>query len=473
MPSTPPLDQPLREIAKALRSGDTNAAALLHEAQNNHDRWGKKLNAYLTWDPALSQRSADAADASFAAGYDLGPMQGMPISIKDLYGIRGYPTYAGSGMQLPSAWEREGPVVRSLKSQIAVITGKTHTVEFAAGGIGDNHHWGAPWNPWDANTHRGPGGSSSGAGVSLWEGSALVAFGSDTMGSVRIPASMTGVVGLKITYGRWSNEGIVPLRSTQDTPGPLTRSVADAAFVFSSLDRTHRREPQRLLDQLMGAELDQFTFGIADDCFWEGCAPGIAETVRETVAALEQAGARVVDAPSPGTAELLSVVMGGGMSNAELVGFLEDDLPEWIDQLGPGLKERILKGRDQSAVEYIRQEKWLAALRADAPADFDGIDVLVAPTLAVTPPVLIDGKPPVSPDNPPIISARNTCAANFLGQCAITLPVGQDGEGMPVGLQLTAPARGEEQLLAAAMAVEKLIGTPKDRLGTPPMLETS
>src|SRR5580704_18368828 len=141
----------------------------------------------------------------FSAGVTVGPLQGLPVSIKDLFAAAGYPCFAGSSRRLPSdPWERDGPLVAKLRRQLGVIMSKTHMVEFAFGGTGHNSHWGAPYNPWDSRSHRAPGGSSSGAGLSLLEGSALLAFGSDTAGSVRIPASMTGNVGLKVTLGRWS-----------------------------------------------------------------------------------------------------------------------------------------------------------------------------------------------------------------------------------------------------------------------------
>src|SRR5580704_11006818 len=133
-------------------------------------------------------------------------------------------------------WEQDGPLVATLRRQLGVIMGKTHMVEFAFGGTGRNSHHGAPYNPWDAGAHRSVGGSSSGAGVSLLEGSALLAFGSDTAGSVRIPACMTGNAGLKVTIGRWSTDGVVPLSFTFDTPGLLARSVSDLAYGFASLD---------------------------------------------------------------------------------------------------------------------------------------------------------------------------------------------------------------------------------------------
>jgi len=193
---------------------------------------GERLHAYSPWPPEQARLVAHAADAAFAAGVIIGSLQGVPVSIKDLFAASGYPCFAGSSRRLPAdPWERDGPLVAALCRQLGVIMGKAHMVEFAFGGTGHNSHWGAPYNPWDAAAHRSVGGSSSGAGVSLLEGSALLACGNDTAGSVRIPASMTGTVGLEVTLGRWSTEGVVPLSSTFDTPRLLARSVSDASAV--------------------------------------------------------------------------------------------------------------------------------------------------------------------------------------------------------------------------------------------------
>jgi aspartyl-tRNA(Asn)/glutamyl-tRNA(Gln) amidotransferase subunit A len=468
MPASDTLTKPLAEIAGALRDGSVSAVDLAEAAIARHDTVGETFNAYLTWDADVPRKMAAAADAALNAGSDLGPLQGLPISIKDLYGIKGFPTYAGSGKKLPEKWEAEGPVVQAIKAQLGVITGKTHTVEFAAGGLGTNIHWGAPRNPWDADVARSPGGSSAGAGVSLWEGSALAAFGSDTMGSVRIPATATGTVGLKMSAHRWSNAGIVPLRASQDTPGPLTRTAADAAYVFAALDPAHRADPVVFMAGLDGAEIAGLTIGIADASFWDGCDAGIAEAVQGAIAELEKAGARIVEAPSPETAELLEAVMSGAIPNIELLVFLEEELPGWLEQCDPALQARLEPSRDLAAVDLINRQRWLEDVVARGQAAFPAVDVLVAPTLCVTPPI-IDPPPPAT-NAPPIILARNTCPANFFVQCAISLPVGLDGENMPVGLQFTAPGGDEERLLRAAVAAERVLGTCAERLGTPPML---
>jgi len=228
MPSDP-LSRPLIEIAQDLRDRRVTARELTETAIARHERVGERLHAYSYWGPEQARAVALAADAAFVAGISAGPLQGLPVSIKDLFAAEGYPCFAGSSRRLPAdPWERDGPLVAALRRQLGVIMGKTHMVEFAFGGTGQNSHYGAPYNPWDATAHRSVGGSSSGAGVSLLEGSAQLAFGSDTAGSVRIPASMTGNVGLKVTLGRWSTEGVVPLSFTFDTPAAKAASAASA-----------------------------------------------------------------------------------------------------------------------------------------------------------------------------------------------------------------------------------------------------
>ncbi len=463
-------DLPLAAVAAALRNSNITARALAENAIERHEQMGARLNAYLTWTPELARSAAAAADAAFAAGYDLGPMQGLPVSMKDLYGIAGLPTFAGSGMRLPPQWEQEGPVVTWLKSQLAVLPGKTQTVEFAAGGIGDNIHHGAPWNPWGGNSHRAPGGSSSGAGVSLWEGSALVAFGSDTMGSVRIPASMTGTVALKLTYGRWPNAGIVPLRAGQDTPGPLTRTVADAAYVFTAIDPAHRSDPAAALQSLASRDIAGLRIGIAGDAYWVDCDASIAECVQRGLKELEAAGAQQVDVPCSETADLLRAVFSGELPNAELLAFLRVYLPDWIDQLDPALRGRLEASTSQDSATHLEKWQWIESLIPAASSGFDNVDVIASPTLIHTPPILEDNKPVgATASLSPMWTVQNTCPANFFRWCALSMPVGLDQEGMPAGLQLMAPGGSEETLLAAALACERILGSPRQRIGAPPL----
>ena len=221
-----------------------SSRALAEAAIERHEKYGGVLNAYRTFAAETALARASLADEAFAAGRDLGPLQGVPISVKELFGVEGMPVYAGTPRRLPPKWERAGPLVARIQAQLGVIMGKSHTVEFALGGLGTNRHYGSPYNPWDPNNQRISGGSSSGAGVSLLEGSALVAIGSDTTGSIRMPASMTGTVGLMISHGRWSTEGVVPVSPILDAPGLITRTAA----IRDGLSR-----PGKFLRRFLGA----------------------------------------------------------------------------------------------------------------------------------------------------------------------------------------------------------------------------
>src|SRR5499426_474340 len=293
-----PLSRPLIEIAQELRDRRATVQELVDAAIARHESVGERLHAYSFWAPEQARAVADAAGAAFAAGVSTGPLQGLPVSLKDLFAAAGFPCLAGSSRRLPAdPWERDGPLVATLRRQLGVITGKTHMVEFAFGGTGLNAHYGSPYNPWDASAHRSPGGSSSGAGVSLCEGSALLALGSDTAASVRLPAAMTGNAGLKFTKDRWSTEGIVPLSFTFDTPGILARSMADAAFSFAALDPRLGDGFDFLRNVPTG--VGGIRIGIADSWFWDGCENGIGEIVRSAIDSLARAGAVVKEATLP------------------------------------------------------------------------------------------------------------------------------------------------------------------------------
>jgi aspartyl-tRNA(Asn)/glutamyl-tRNA(Gln) amidotransferase subunit A len=460
----------LVEIARDLREKRVTARELIEAAIACHKRFGERLHAYSHWAPQQARAVAEAADAAFAAGVTVGPLQGMPVSIKDLFAAAGYPCFAGSSLRLPEdPWERDGPLVARLRRQLGVIMGKTHMVEFAFGGTGQNSHWGAPYNPWDTAAHRSVGGSSSGAGVSLLEGSAALALGSDTAGSVRIPASMTGNVGLKVTIGRWSTEGVVPLSFTFDTPGLLARSVSDVAFGFAALDPAGI-DPVGFIAQAGTRDLAGVRIGVGDPFLWRDCDPGIAETAEEAVSALADAGAIARDFTLPETEAAYAVFLEGGLSAVELRSFIDRQLPEWLAQLDPVIAPAVRNAETLSARDYLARIERLRALARSAAPRLAAVDVIASPTLCLTPPLMSEV---ADADNHLRVNrriVRNTAGVNYLGLCAITLPVGRDRAGMPVGLQLTAPAHAEEKLLTIALAAERVLGTAADRLGTPPLL---
>ena len=458
----------LAELADALREQAVTAAELTEEAVANHERRGETLAAYKSWQPERARKEAQAADAAFAAGFELGPLQGIPVSVKDLYGVSGYRTFAGAPREMPSKWEEEGPVVSAVRRNLAVITGKTHTVEFAFGGIGTNPHWGTPRNPWDGKAHRAPGGSSAGAGVSLWEGSAAVALGSDTAGSVRIPASMTGTVGLKTTVGRWSTQGVVPLSRTFDTAGVLTRSVADAALAFAAIDPLLTDEPHAFLAQTSLQRVEDLRVGVCD-WFFQECDPGVAEGVKAAIDELAKAGLKVETFDWPELIEAAELFRTGGLAAAEFAAFINTEMQPFRATLDPNVLARFDRMEAVTAVEYLRRRWRIDELAATMDQRLAGVDFVIGPTVPITPPTLDSIASGETYQKANMAALRNTAPANLLSLCALTLPVALDKAGLPVGLQLIAPYGEDERLLAGGIAFEHVLGIARRRLGAPPL----
>ncbi|PMR74019.1 amidase [Billgrantia endophytica] len=459
------LSLPLREQYAGLRGGTLSATALAEAAIEAYKTRGRHDHAYLTWNGEAALAFARATDALLGQGGDAGALMGIPVSIKDIYAVPGLPTYAGSSQRLPRRWEQPGPMMAALLAQLPSIMGKTHTVEFAFGGLGTNAHWGAPRNPWDRLAHRTPGGSSSGAGVSLVGGTASLALGTDTAGSVRIPASMTGVAGLKTTAGRWPKDQIVPLSSTLDTPGLLAHRVDDLAFAFDALDDALARRSTRVPAPPSLADL---TFGIPERYFWDDCSPGIAEAVQYAIGQLEAAGARLVPLELPDTDEAYALFQQGGLAAAELAAFLNTELPDMIETLDPNVAARVRAADDMPAWEYVRRRSVIDRLYATAATRLADVDAMLTPTVTITPPTLESLKPEGAYSKANMQALRNTVIANFTGLCGLTLPVGKDSAGMPVGLQVLAEPWQDARLLAIGQAIEEQLGSGIEILGEPP-----
>ena len=460
------LDLPLTDVARALRARTASAVELAGEALGRIARLDPLLHAYKHVDPERTLDDARRADWILAREDAPPPFCGIPVSAKDLYGVAGFPTYAGTARRLPDVWSRDGWLVTRLRAQGAVIVGKTHTVELAYGALGINPHWGTPRNPWDAEVHRIPGGSSCGAGVSLLEGSALLALGTDTGGSIRIPAGMTGTVGHKTTFGRWGLAGVVPLSTTLDSVGGLTRSVADSAWFFGAVDPAWG-EPDALLASLAASAVP--TLKVPRCSIWDDCAPDIAAVLRAALDELAGAGWRIGEGDGSLLDEAGRLYLHGGIAGAECRAFLARDLPEWPAILHPTVGSRLEKAEALTSAAYASAmaERW--GMVARAPGLFADADILALPTCIVTPPPVaeLEALPRYLEAN--VAALRPTCPVSILGACAVTLPVGRDEAGMPVGLQLVARAGEDEALLGAAAMAERVLGTARERLGDPPI----
>ncbi len=450
-----------------LRTRELSAVELCEAAIDRHQSLGDALHAYRHFDSEAALGAARDADRLLAAGTG-GPLCGIPVSVKDIYGARDMPTYAGSARQLPEdPWSSDAWLVDRVRRAGGVITGKTHTVEFAYGGVGMNPHWGTPHNPWDAETARIPGGSSCGAGVSLWEGSALLALGSDTGGSIRIPAAFTGVVGHKTTKGRLSTDGATQLSSTFDTVGALTRTVADSIYFFGCVDPKWG-DPLPLLESLETSSMEGVRIRLPECCLWEDCDPNLRDVLTGALEELETAGAEVERAVGTMIDDAYDHYMSGGIGSAEIHAWLSHHLPEWLDLLHPTVGARISGALSLESEEYrlaLSKHRRMAAM---ADSLFDEADILVLPSNLISPPPVQEVADDL--ERYKVVNKATlqpTCPVNMLGLCAISIPAGLDANGMPVGLQLVARAGDDESLLGVALAAERVMGTAVERMGVP------
>jgi aspartyl-tRNA(Asn)/glutamyl-tRNA(Gln) amidotransferase subunit A len=472
MPSTSP-DPTLASLAdatRALRRRDLTSVDLVESAIEHHERHDAALRAYKHFDADAARAAARVADARLDRG-NAPALCGVPVSVKDIYGVEGMPTFAGSARRLPDPpWSEDGWLIERLRTAGAVLVGKTHTVEFAYGGVGFNPHWGTPRNPWDKREARIPGGSSCGAAVSLWERSALIALGSDTGGSIRIPAALGGVVGHKTTRGRWPTEGVVPLSSTFDTVGALTRTVADSIYFFGSVDPKWG-QPEPLYEALDATRVEGLRIAIPACTIWEACQPDIAEVLEGALEELEAEGAELSKVVGTILDDAVDLYMTGGIGKAECHAFLTSRLPDWLDLLHPTVGRRLENPTPLDSAEYraaLSKQRHLAAF---ADTLFGDADVLVLPANSITPPPVAEVEADLERYvEVNVATLRPTCPANLLELCALSLPVGRDAAGMPVGLQLVARGGDDEALLGMALAMERVLGTGVIRLGPPPML---
>lgn len=458
----------LAELIVALRERKLNAVELADWAIGNHAARGEAFHAYKTWNPELFRKQAMASDAALDAGVDLGALQGIPVSIKDLVGVSGYPTYAGCPRELPESWQTEGPIVTAIRHQLGVVSGKTHTVQFAFGGLGVNPHWGSPRNPWDAQVHRSPGGSSSGAGVSLHEGSALLAIGTDTAGSVRMPATMTGNAGFRPTPGRWPTDGIVPLVKSLDTAGPLAKSVDDLVIGFGAIDPQIDEDAVVFRNRLSQAELGDFRIGICD-WYFEDCDPGVVEAVESALDELSKAGLRTEMVKMPHFDDVTDLFNVGGLHVGEFSAFIKDEMRGFEADLDPAVAIRLAKAESNTAVEHLNRVKAVARMAGVVDRAYGRLNAIVGPTIPLTPPRMSDIADPETHFVANMRLVRNTNTASLLKLCAMTVPVGLDAEGMPVGMHIVARENHDETALALAFACERVLGKSRDRLGIPPM----
>jgi aspartyl-tRNA(Asn)/glutamyl-tRNA(Gln) amidotransferase subunit A len=445
-------------LGRRLREGELDAVSLCERFLERIEHLDPTLKAFRTplQDRALA--AAEAADRQLRAGICLGPLHGVPYATKDLFDVADTVTSAGSRALEKNTALRDARVTEKLAAAGAILLGKTNTVEFAFGSVGVNHSHGTPRNPW-ASAHHVPGGSSSGSAVAVATGMTALATGTDTACSVRTPASLCGIVGLKTTVGRVSRAGVYPLSTTLDSVGPLARSVEDAALLLDTIQGPDPRDPSTAgvppLDVLttLADGAQGLRVGIAEGLLFEDLDPEVEKAVRSAADVFRELGAQVskVDFAEARTVmarpSVISLVEGYAQ-NADL-------LARHGDQLDPVVRERMLPGGAVPAADYRRALDELVPLRAAADRRFDSVDLLLAPTTMLPARLLGD----VDQDFDTYMRfagqyLRNCFPGNLLNLCGISLPCGFTGTGLPVGLMLYGRAFREDLVLRGAYAYE-------------------
>lgn len=412
------------------------------------DPAGEGARTFIEVDAAGARAAADASDQRRALGALLSPLDGMPVSVKDLFDIAGQVTRAGSRVLADAAPAAADAVaVRRLRAAGAVIIGRTNTVEFAFSGLGINPHYGTPRNPWDRATGRIPGGSSSGAAVSVTDGMAAVAIGTDTGGSVRIPAALCGLAGFKPTARRVPTDGVFPLSTSLDSVGPLGASVACCALVDAILAGEPAKVPASV--PLAGLRL-----GLLRDPLVESGEPQVAHAVETALGRLARAGATIVEVRSAALAHLPRIDAQGGVVLPEAWAIHRDLFLRHGARYDPRVARRVRLGATipPAASAAARVER--RALVAAFARSFAAIDALVLPTVPLVAPPLLpleaDGDLYDSTDRALL---RNTSIINAVDGCALSVPCHEPGAA-PVGLMLAGAGGSDRRLLGIGMAVE-------------------
>lgn len=442
MPALPTL----AALTADLAAGRISSARLVDAALARiEDPAGEGARTYRLTYGAAARATAAASDALRATGQAMGPLAGLPISIKDLFDVAGEVTLAGSVALVdnPPAIA-DAPIVRRLRAAGAVIIGRTNMVEFAYSGLGLNPHYGTPGNPFDRA--RVPGGSSSGAGTSVAYGMAAAAIGTDTGGSVRIPAAFCGLAGFKPTQSRITRAGAVPLSTSLDSIGPLAASVECCALIDAVLAG---EEPA----PLAVLPLAGLRFAVPTGLLLEGLAPVVATAFGHALKRLADAGAHIVEAPMAVLERVLDIHRLGGIAAPEAFAWHRTLLARAGDRYDQRVRARLEAAGGTSAADYIAALEFRAARIAEFDQATMPYDAVLAPTVAIPPPrqdeltsdtdyVRINGQ-----------VLRNTTIFNLLDRCALSLPIQAPGE-LPVGLMLVGERGGDRRLLAVGQAVE-------------------
>ncbi len=458
------------EAAKALRARQVSSSELTQTALKRIGQLNPKLNAFLTVTEEIALRQAKAADEDMARGVDHGPLHGIPIAVKDMFSTRGVRTTCGSALFKDHVPQIDAAVVEKLAGAGAVLLGKTGMHELAYGITSNNPHFGAVRNPWD--TERIPGGSSGGSGAAVAADLAFLGMGSDTGGSIRIPASFCGVVGLKPTSGRVSRYGTMPLDFSLDHMGPLTRSVRDAAVTLEAIaghdsrDETSSRRAAGKFMPEADASLRGLRIGLAHSFYMERVDPDAGAAVLRMAETAKKLGAQVIQVTVPDIVALNTV--GRVILLVEASALMERYMDRRGD-FGSDVLALLDQGRLLPGTDYVNAQRLRRVMRAEFNQIWGQVDCLFTPTTPMAAPRIGETNVVLGDitDDVRLASTRLVRGFNVLGLPALSIPCGLDRQGMPLGLQIVGKAFSEAMVLRTGAALED--ATEYHRL-TPPLV---
>ena len=440
----------LEELALGLESGSCSARELVEGCLDRiDDPVGEGARAFASVDREAAIVAADCMDKLRAVGAHPSRFAGIPVSVKDLFDIRGQVTRAGSVvMDGPPAAE-DAPAVARLRAKGYILIGRSTMTEFAYSGLGMNPHNGSPLNPWDRATGHISGGSTSGGAVSVADGMAHAALGTDTGGSCRIPAAWCGLVGFKPTARRVPLDGTIPLSRTLDSIGPIGRTAHCCALLDAVLaGEMPRKIEQRDVRGLRIGAVQNVVLGDIEDA--------VAEAYEAALRRLERAGVLIDRISLAAYDNVAPLSVKGGFPAAEAYGWHRELLVARGNEYDPRVSIRILRGREQDAADFVQLRAARDALVVEAGAQISNFDAIAMPTTPILPPTLSAMQDDAAYGRANILALRNPTLINMMDGCAISLPASRPGEP-PVGLMLASVANNDRNLLAIGMAVETVL----------------
>ncbi len=441
----------IADLAVALARGETTSRELIETAlARAEDAQGEGSRVFIALYREQALAAAEASDLLRARGIVPSPLAGIPVSIKDLFDVAGEVTKAGSRILAEAEPATvDAPVVQRLRAAGAVLTGRTNMTEFAYSGLGLNPHYGTPSNPYDRETGRIPGGSSSGAAVSVTDGMSIAAIGSDTGGSVRVPSAFCGLTGFKPTVERVPRDGVLPLSITFDSIGPLAASVDCCALLDAVMAGETPEMPEAL-------PLKGLRFGLPTTLVLDGLDAQVSAAFERALDLLSKAGVQIIEFAFEEIAEIPEFRGRSGFTAPESYAWHRDLLARGYDLYDPQVASRMITGAEVTAADYINTLKNWRELLGRADLRTRPFDALILPTAPIIAPRFSEVESDEGFARFNAQALRNTFVGNFLHRCAISLPCHRAGEA-PVGLMLMGETGEDTRLLSIAGAVEKAL----------------